>query len=141
MKLLTRIINFRVSIAETSIAKYLQPVSLNAREVGAIPLLKLKSEKYLMKNWWSEKPFEVDNQMSVPVFSFQTATFANKSIGTHSLISRPARRYLQSSIEERPHAQTLWFQNQPEQVHYQSNQNQINDCRFGYKNESTEENW
>jgi hypothetical protein len=107
MKLLTRIINFRVSIAETSIAKYLQPVSLNARDVGAIPLLKLKSEKYLMKNWWSEKPFQVDNQMSVPVFSFETATFANKSIGTPSLISRPPRRYLQSSIEERSYAQTL----------------------------------
>ena len=31
MKLLTRLITFRVSIAETSIAKYLQPVSLNVK--------------------------------------------------------------------------------------------------------------
>jgi len=82
MKLLTRIINFRVSIAENSIAKYLQPVSLHAREMSAIPVLKLKSEKYLMKNWWAEKPFEVQGQMSVPVFSFDSASFSNRSIGT-----------------------------------------------------------
>jgi hypothetical protein len=43
MKLLTRIINFPVSIAEASLAKYLQPVSLHAREINTIPTLKLKS--------------------------------------------------------------------------------------------------
>lgn len=107
MKLLTRIVNFRVSIAETTIAKYLQPVSLNAREMSAIPVLKLKSEKYLMKNWWAEKPFEVENQMTVPVFSFETASFSNKSIGTQYLISRPSIRYFQSSLKKRSHAQTV----------------------------------
>jgi hypothetical protein len=81
MKLLTRLITFRVSIAETNISKYLQPVSLHQREVSTIPMLKLKPEKYLMKNWWSEKPFDVQGTMTVPVFSFDSASFANKSIG------------------------------------------------------------
>ncbi len=31
MKLLTRIMNFKVSIAEISLARYLQPVSLNIK--------------------------------------------------------------------------------------------------------------
>lgn len=34
-----------------------------------------------MKNWWSEKPFDVQGAMTVPVFSFNSASFANKSIG------------------------------------------------------------
>jgi hypothetical protein len=42
MKLLTRIINFRISTAETSLAHYLQPVSLNVKEVNIMPILKLK---------------------------------------------------------------------------------------------------
>lgn len=42
MKLLTRIINFRISIAEASLSHYLQPVSLNVREVNTMPILKLK---------------------------------------------------------------------------------------------------
>ena len=53
MKLLNRIINFRVSVAETTLAHYLQPVNLGAKEVSRLPILKLKPEKYLIKNWWS----------------------------------------------------------------------------------------
>ena len=61
IKTLTKFLAFSISRAETSIAKYLQPVSLHPREISAMPILKLKSEKYLMKNWWAERPFEVDN--------------------------------------------------------------------------------
>lgn len=61
IKTLTKFLAFSISRAETSIAKYLQPVSLHSRETSTMPILKLKSEKYLMKNWWAERPFEVDN--------------------------------------------------------------------------------
>lgn len=39
-----------------------------------------------MKNWWAEKPFDVQGSMNVPIFSFNTASFANKSIGKYFLI-------------------------------------------------------
>jgi hypothetical protein len=70
MKLLTKIISFKTSLAEATLSKYLVPVTLNTTEANAIPILKLKPEKHLMKNWWSEKPFEIENSMAVPVFSF-----------------------------------------------------------------------
>lgn len=40
-----------------------------------------------MKNWWSERPFDVQGPLTVPVFSFDSATFANKSIGIKILLS------------------------------------------------------
>jgi hypothetical protein len=42
MKLLSRIINFRISTAEVSLAHYLQPVRLNVKEVNTMPILKLR---------------------------------------------------------------------------------------------------
>lgn len=45
-----------------------------------------------MKNWWSERPFDVQGSLTVPVFSFDSAEFANKSIGKISSL------HLRSSI-------------------------------------------
>ena len=54
----------------TAYARYLQPFSLTIQESAAPPQLKLKHEKYLLKNWWSESPFDVNGKMLVPMFSF-----------------------------------------------------------------------
>jgi hypothetical protein len=33
--------------------KLLDPIALNFQQASTLPVLKLKSEKYLMQNWWS----------------------------------------------------------------------------------------
>ena len=45
-------------------------------------MLKLKSEKYLMENWWGERPFDLEpnEKMRIPVFNFSNATYSGKHI-------------------------------------------------------------
>jgi hypothetical protein len=37
----------------SALTRFVQPVNLIAKEVSEMPTLKLKSEKYLLENWWS----------------------------------------------------------------------------------------
>lgn len=62
--------------------RYIQPVNLPLLDAQEIPTLRLKSEKYLLQNWWSESPFEIppNTPMHVPVFSFLEGTYLNKQI-------------------------------------------------------------
>ena len=55
-----------------SLQKYLEPIQLHPQPSPTIPTLKLKSEQYLMQNWWSETPFQLNDKMMVPVFNFHT---------------------------------------------------------------------
>jgi hypothetical protein len=49
---------FKSSFSQTNaLARFLQPIQLHLQEAIQIPTLQLKSEKYLLENWWSEKPF------------------------------------------------------------------------------------
>lgn len=71
-----------------TLTRYLQPINLALKDAQQIPTLQLKSEQYLLKNWWSEKPFDVPTNapMNVPVFSFLTGDYLKKQIGTASIM-------------------------------------------------------
>lgn len=68
----------------SALNKYVQPVTLPLQNASQMPTLQLKSEKYLLENWWSESPFilEPESKMPVPVFSFTEGHFLQKYICT-----------------------------------------------------------
>lgn len=49
---------FRPLFAQANaLSRYLQPVQLRLHESSQLSVLRLKSEQYLVRNWWSERPF------------------------------------------------------------------------------------
>ena len=48
-----------------------------------MPKLKLKSHNHLLRNWWSESPFDlgVDRSFKVPLFSFKEGSYIGQQIG------------------------------------------------------------
>lgn len=77
----------------SALSRYLQPVQLRLQQSSQLPVLRLKSEQYLLRNWWSERPFELplNSPMLVPVFSFLTGQYLQQQIGT-SLPTQNCRR-------------------------------------------------
>lgn len=41
----------------TAITQYLAPYSLKIHSLPETPSIKLRSEKLILKNWWSQSPF------------------------------------------------------------------------------------
>ena len=44
---------FNFSLSTPSLAHYLQPFPVELSSSPTLPTLKLKSQKYLLENWWS----------------------------------------------------------------------------------------
>lgn len=81
------ILRFRsLWFSTTAVDKYLTPFTLKVNNSPTIPTLKVKSHKLLLKNWWSESPFELEGQMLVPVFNFHTNQYTEQSVCNHQLI-------------------------------------------------------
>lgn len=76
--------SLRLSFSHLStLNRYLEPVRITPTQSSEIPTLKLKSHRHLLKNWWSESPFDVsaDTPMNVPVFSFLEGSYIGSQIG------------------------------------------------------------
>ena len=57
-----------------TLSRYLHPVSLALTPAPEMPTIKLRSEKEILANWWSLRPFDIQAgaPLVIPVFSFET---------------------------------------------------------------------
>ena len=88
MLVISRVVKARAGFSHLSVlARYLQPVSLPLSQAPQMPTLQLKSEQYLLHNWWSEAPFQLTSSvpMHVPVFGFLDGQYTGQQIGTPGL--------------------------------------------------------
>lgn len=79
----------------TSLTQYLTPFTLKTIEQQDMPTLKLKSEKEILRNWWSVAPFEGETDLKVPVFNFESNEYTGKSVELpKEIFNQPLRRDL-----------------------------------------------